>query len=373
MVLLILAAAALACWITVLLAPWYAWLCRERLEAEPAMSPSAPDFTVLIPARDEAGVIGDALRAGAAAAPDARVIVIDDESGDATAEIARASGMSNLTVVAGTRPPAGWTGKLWALQQGLERVATPRVLLLDADIRIAPGMLPPLQRKANEGFALVSVCVEPCWDGIAARWLLPAFVYFFKLLYPFALANREGGPIAAAAGGVVLVDRGALIEAGGFAAWRAAIIDDCTLAAHVKRGGRRCFIGLTHGAASLRRARLGDIAHMVARSAFVQLRESLPLTLAASALLILAFWIPVLAIAFGTRPAARALGLVAFLALLACYLPTLLYYRRNPLAALLLPLAATFFLVATWYSAWRALAGTRSVWKGRHYQRESGP
>ncbi|MGH8112135.1 MAG: glycosyltransferase, partial [Rhodanobacteraceae bacterium] len=264
-------------------------------------------------------------------------------------------------------------GKLWALQQGLERVATPRVLLLDADIRIAPGMLPALQRKAKEGFALVSVCVEPCWDGIAARWLLPAFVYFFKLLYPFALANREGGPIAAAAGGVVLVDRGALIEAGGFAAWRAAIIDDCTLAAHVKRGGRRCFIGLTHGAASLRRARLGDIAHMVARSAFVQLRESLPLTLAASALLILAFWIPVLAIAFGTRPAARALGLVAFLALLACYLPTLLYYRRNPLAALLLPLAATFFLVATWYSAWRALAGTRSVWKGRHYQRESGP
>ncbi|MGH8112449.1 MAG: glycosyltransferase, partial [Rhodanobacteraceae bacterium] len=151
MVLLILAAAALACWITVLLAPWYAWLCRERLEAEPAMSPSAPDFTVLIPARDEAGVIGDALRAVAAAAPDARVIVIDDESGDATAEIARASGMSNLTVVAGTRPPAGWTGKLWALQQGLERVATPRVLLLDADIRIAPGMLPALQRKAKEG------------------------------------------------------------------------------------------------------------------------------------------------------------------------------------------------------------------------------
>jgi hypothetical protein len=128
---------------------------------------------------------------------------------------------------------------------------------------------------------------------------------------------------------------------------------------------------VTHGAVSLRRAGFGDIAHMVARTAFVQLRESVWLTLAASALLILAFWIPVLALAFGPGDRVRALGLLASLGLLAAYLPTLLYYRRNPLAAPLLPLAATFFLVATWYSAWRALAGTRSIWKGRRYPRGS--
>jgi hopene-associated glycosyltransferase HpnB len=369
MAILILAALALACWAGVLLAPWAAWLCREHLEADGEPSAPAADFTVLIPARNEAQVIGETLRVLATAAPAARIIVIDDQSTDATASIARASGLPHLTVVAGTAPPQGWTGKLWALQQGLERVGTPRVLLLDADIRLAPGMLASLQRKADEGYALVSLCAEPCWRGIAARWLLPAFVYFFKLLYPFALANDRDSRIAAAAGGVILVDREALLDAGGFGAWRDAIIDDCTLAARVKRKGHRCWIGLTHGAISQRRASFRDIAHMIARTAFVQLRESLLLTLAVSALLIVAFWIPVLALALGSTYAARAIGLLALLAMLACYLPTLMYYRRNPLAALLLPLAATFFLAATWYSAWRALTGTRSVWKGRRYQR----
>lgn len=369
MAMLILAATALACWIGVLLAPWGAWLCRERMEADAHSMVPRDDFTVLIPARNEAPVICETLRALSIAAPGAPVIVIDDQSGDDTAAIVRAGGLPNLTLVEGTAPPSGWTGKLWALQQGLERAATPRVLLLDADIRLAPGMLAPLQRKADEGCALVSLCAEPCWDGMAARWLLPAFVYFFKLLYPFALANRRGSRVAAAAGGVILVDRAALLDAGGFGAWRDAIIDDCTLAARMKRKGYRCWIGLTHGAASLRHAGLGDIARMVARTAFVQLHESLPLTLVVSALLVVVFWIPVFALAFGSGRAVQALGLLTVLAMLACYLSTLMYYRRNPLAALLLPLAATFFLLATWYSAWRAVAGTRSVWKGRRYQR----
>lgn len=367
---LILAALALACWAGVLLAPWAAWLCREHLEPDPDPPASPSDFTVLIPARNEAEVIGETLRALPIAAPATRVVVIDDQSTDATASIARASGLPHLTVIAGTTPPQGWTGKLWAMQQGLERATTSRVLLLDADIRLAPGMLASLQRKANEGYAMVSLCAEPCWDGLAARWLLPAFVFFFKLLYPFALANNRDSRVAAAAGGVILIDREALLDAGGFGAWRDAIIDDCALAAHVKHKGYRCWIGLTHGANSRRRARFADIAHMIARTAFVQLRESLPLTLAASVLLIVAFWIPVLALAFGPTRTAQAIGLIAVLAMLACYLPTLMYYRRSPLAALLLPLAATFFLAATWYSAWRASTGTRSVWKGRRYQRE---
>src|SRR5574337_1394060 len=313
MVMLILAALALACWISVLLAAWRAWLCSERLEAGLSPRASPVDFTVLIPARNEAAVIGETLRALAIAAPGVPVFVIDDQSGDTTASLARTSGLPNLTVITGTLPPPGWTGKVWALQQGIERVATPRVLLLDADIRLAPGMLAPLQRKADEGFALASLCAEPCWDGLAARWLLPVFVYFFKLLYPFALANRQGSRVAAAAGGVILVDRAALLDAGGFGAWRGALIDDCALAAHVKRKGYRCWFGLTHGATSLRRAGFHDIVHMVARTAFVQLHESVLLVLAASALLILAFWIPVLALACGPGHATRVLGLLAFL------------------------------------------------------------
>ena len=369
MAILILAALALACWASVLLVPWAAWLCREHLEADSNPPASPADFTVLIPARNEAQVIGETLRALSIAAPTARVVVIDDQSTDATASIARASGLPHLAVIAGTTPPQDWTGKLWALQQGLERVGTPWVLLLDAVIRLAPGLLASLQRKADEGYALVSLCAEPCWRGLAARWLLPAVVYFFKLLYPFALANDRNSRTAAAAGGVIIVDREALLDAGGFGAWRDAIIDDCTLATRVKRKGYRCWIGLTHGATSRRHAHFGDIAHMIARTAFVQLRESLLLTLLVSVLLIVAFWIPVVALAFGPARTVQAIGLVAVLAMLTCYLPTLMYYRRNPLAALLLPLAATFFLAATWYSAWRALTGTRSVWKGRRYQR----
>jgi len=367
----ILAAASLALWLAVLLVPWRAWRCTEKLEVDDADDAQPTGFTVLIPARDEAAVLGETLAALRACAPRAPVVVIDDESSDGTAAIARSSGLENLKLIRGTAPPMGWTGKLWALEQGLQHVTTPRVLLLDADIRLASGMPAALQRKADEGYALVSVCAEPSWEGAAARWLLPSFVYFFKLLYPFRLANRNDSRIAAAAGGVVLVDRRALVDAGGFRAWRGAIIDDCTLAAHLKRAGHRCWIGLTHGATSLRRSGAGAIAHMVARTAFVQLHESMLLLLAATALLVLAFWVPVFAVAAGPG-AVRWVGAGAWLLLIACYLPTLVYYRRNPLAAVLLPATASFFLVATWYSAWRALAGTRSVWKDRHYQRGTG-
>ncbi|HEX7324568.1 MAG TPA: glycosyltransferase [Rhodanobacteraceae bacterium] len=363
---LILAAISLALWACVLLAPWAAWLCREHLEPD-AAPPAHADFAVVVPARNEAAVIATTLRALRVAAPDAQVYVIDDQSTDGTPDAVRASGTDKVTVITGSAPPAGWTGKLWALQQGLERTTATRVLLLDADIRIAPGMLAAVQRQADLGYALASVYAEPCWGGLAARWLMPAFVYFFKLLYPFALANRAHTRTAAAAGGVILVDRAALTAAGGFAAWRGAIIDDCTLAARIKQSGGRCWIGLTHGATSLRREGGRGIAHMIARTAFVQLHESLPLTLAAVVLLLVAFWVPVFALAFGATDAVRSVGLLAYLALLACYLPTLIYYRRNPLTALLLPLTATVFLAATCYSAWRGLLGTRSVWKGRRY------
>ncbi|HKV97780.1 MAG TPA: glycosyltransferase [Gammaproteobacteria bacterium] len=366
---LILAALSLLLWILLWLAPWQPWRCRERLEPEPGAVPLHPDFSVLIPARNEADTIGRALAALRDTAPDAQVILIDDESSDATAELARAAGLRNLTLVPGSPPPAGWTGKLWALEQGLAEVRTARVLLLDADIELAPGMLAALQRKADEGYALVSVLAAPRFEGAAARWLLPAFVYFFKLLYPFALANRRGSRVAAAAGGVILINRQVLLDAGGFTAWRDAIIDDCTLAAHVKRAGQRCYLGLTHGARSLRQQDLAGIVGMIARSAYVQLHESPWLLLGTTAGMLLVFWVPPAGLAFAG--VTRWLGLAALLLMLFSYLPTLLYYRRNPLAAVGLPLTATVFLAATWYSALRAWLGTRSVWKQRRYPRRA--
>ncbi|MDN5864761.1 MAG: glycosyltransferase [Gammaproteobacteria bacterium] len=364
----ILAAVSLGLWLVLLLLPWQPWRCKERLEARAVDAAPNVDFTVLIPARNEAENIKETLSALSEAAPGASVIVLDDQSDDGTADVVRASPHPDVRVIAGSAPPGGWAGKLWALEQGFGHVATSRVLLLDADILLEPGMPEALLDKAAAGYALVSVLAEPCWRGPWARWLLPAFVYFFKLIYPFALANRPAGPVAAAAGGVVLADCAALRDIGAFSAWRDAIIDDCTLARHMKRSRHRCFIGLTRGARSLRGQGRRSIVSMVARSAYVQLRESPWILLGATALLLLAYAVPVAAVAFAGPT--RWLGIAAWIALATAYLPALLYYRRNPFAAILLPAAAMFYLGMTWYSALRHLSGTRSSWKGREYKKE---
>ncbi|MGH8128734.1 MAG: glycosyltransferase [Gammaproteobacteria bacterium] len=361
---IVVAAIALGLWLTLLLVPWQPWRCRERLEATDTPS-TRDDFTVLIPARNEADVIADTLNALALAAPQASVIVIDDESSDATASKVRDSVHPHVRLLVGSAPPPDWTGKLWALEQGLRETTTPRVLLLDADIALAPGMIAALERQADNGYELVSVLAAPCFDGMWAHWLLPAFVYFFKLIYPFALVNHARSRLAAAAGGVVLVEREALARAGAFGAWRDELIDDCTLAARLKTTGARCWLGLTHGAHSQRRQGLGSIIVMVARTAYVQLGESPLMLLAASALMLLAFIAPLAALA--APGPARWLGLAAWAALALSYLPTLLYYGLNPLQSVFLPVTAFAYLAMSWHSALRAWFGTRSIWKGRHY------
>lgn len=361
----ILAAIALVLWLALLLVPWRPWSCRERLEPDDDGTLAADEFTILIPARNEAAVIADTLDTLAQAAPHAPIIVIDDQSDDQTADIVHNRGHANIGLLAGTEPPAGWSGKLWALEQGLQYVQTRRVLLMDADIRMAPGLPAALLRKAKQGHALVSVLAEPCWQGFWARWLLPAYVYFFKLVYPFALANKPRGPIAAAAGGIALVDCRALHAVGGFDAWRDAIIDDCSMAQHFKRAGYGNFLGLSHGATSSRRQNLPAIIAMVARSAYVQLHESKWILAGTSVLMLLLYAVPVAALACAGP--ARWLGLGAWCALTVAYLPTLHYYARNRLAAPLLPVVALLYLGMTWFSALRHMAGTRSAWKGRRY------
>jgi len=358
------AAIALGLWLALWLVPWQPWRCREHLETMDAPS-ARDDFTVLVPARNEVDVIAQTLDGLATAAPNAAVIVIDDESDDGTAEAVRSSGHPHMRLIAGSPPPPGWTGKLWALEQGLREVATPRVLLLDADIALAPGMVSTLERQADAGYGLVSVLAVPRFAGFWARWLLPAFVYFFKLIYPFALANRSGSRLAAAAGGVVLVEREALLRAGAFAAWREAIIDDCTLASRLKANGVRCWLGLTHGARSQRRQGLASIISMVARSAYVQLGESPLMLFAATALMGFAYLLPWAALAWPGPT--RWLGVAAWAVLALSYVPTLLYYRLNPLQSVFLPVIALAYLAMSWHSALRAWFGTRSTWKGRRY------
>ena len=370
-----LAAAGGALWLCILALPWQPWRVRERLEAE--TPDAAADawlgaVTVLIPARDEAAVIGDTLAALGRQGRGLRVVLVDDRSGDDTAGAARRAAPEPLAleVCRGAPLAEGWTGKLWALEQGRTRIETPLTLLLDADITLRPGMIPALlRRKESSGAALVSVMAALQMTGRWERLLLPAFIFFFRLLYPFHLANGPGRLVAAAAGGCVLLETPALAGIGGFGAIRGALIDDCALARAFKDAGYRTWVGVSRGAASHRAyPTLGAVWRMVARTAYTQLRYSPALLLLCTLLMVLAFWAPLAGLA-GPLPAKIAAG-GGLAAMAGCYLPTVRYYRLAPGWALSLPLAGTLFLAMTWHSALRDWGGRRSEWKGRVYARD---
>lgn len=355
-------------WWGLLLAPWRPWSTRERIEPGPAQ-PDADlsDITVLIPARDEAPLIGRTLSALRAQGRGLKVVLIDDQSTDATADVAR--DFAGVQVVSGRPLPPGWAGKLWALEQGLGNVRTPLTLLLDADIELAPGLLPRLAaHKRRHRATLVSLMAWLSQRSFWDRLLLPAFVYYFKLLYPFALANaRRPRRLAAAAGGCVLVDTGALRGIGGFASLRGALIDDCQLAVRLKAAGYRTWVGLSRGAVSRRPyGSLSSIHRMVARSAFTQLRYSLALLLLVTGVFAIAYWLPAAALLTADG---RGTGGLALAGMMIGYLPILRYYRLHPGWSLLLPVTGTLFLAMTWSSALRYWRGVRSQWKGRSYVR----
>lgn len=352
-----------AVWLVVLLLPWQPWRCREVLEAESDVSVDLSDVTVLIPARDEAAVIGTTLAALAEQGRNLRVVVVDDASSDGTGDIAgNFSGLA-VTVLKSQSLPEGWSGKLWALEQGRRQTPTPLILLLDADIRLRPGLIAALLRKKRrQNAAFVSLMATLRMEKFWEKLLLPAFVYFFKLLYPFALANSPSRRFAAAAGGCILLETRILEEIGGFDAIRGALIDDCTLADAVKRAGHRTWMGLSRDVVSLRRQeRLMDVWNMVARTAFTQLRYSTGLLLLCTFLMIGLFGLPLLGL-FGDLDFALALA-----GMLLSFLPTLRFYGLPVFWAFLLPVTAGLYLAMTWSSALRFWRGERSRWKGRVY------
>jgi hopene-associated glycosyltransferase HpnB len=357
-----LAAPGLIIWAAIAFLPWRSWSTRESLDAVSGNSRAdLGRITVLIPARNEADVIRATLESVAAQGQGHGLIVIDDQSDDGTAA-------ADLSVIRGEPLPAGWTGKLWALEQGRRRAASPLLLLLDADIELRPGVMAALQDKLErEQLSLVSLMARLSMSGFWERLLVPAFVYFFKLLYPFRLSNSDFRHVAAAAGGCILVRSDALAEIGGFAALRGRLIDDCSLAAAIKRSGRRTWVGLTHSAISSRRYRgLRPIWDMVARTAYTQLHHS-PLLLAVCTLLMLAaFAMPVAALLV-PHAVAQSLAALSLLLMAASYVPLLRYYGMSPLWSAVLPAAGTLFLLMTWSSALRHWQGSGSLWKDRSY------
>ena len=371
-VLTAVALVSLLAWLWLALGQGRFWRTDQRLPSRRAPTYRAPwpSVAIVVPARDEAGVLPRTLPALLAQdyAGPITVIVVDDASSDGTGDIARAAGAD---VVDAGDPPPGWTGKLHALQRGVERAGDVEFLLLtDADIAHAPGSLTALV-EAADGRDLVSqmarLRVSTPWE----RLIVPAFVYFFAMLYPFRRVNRPGGRTAAAAGGCSLVRRTALERAGGLDAVRGAVIDDVAIAKIVKRGGGRIWLGLAEQVASIRPyPRLADLWQMVARSAYAQLRHSVVLLAGTVLGLGLVFLAPVAAViagAAGGDPLIAGLGAAAWLVMAATFTPMLRYYGQPAGLAFTLPFTATLYLAMTVDSARQHWLGRGASWKGRTY------
>ncbi|CAE6503579.1 Hopene-associated glycosyltransferase HpnB [Nitrosomonas nitrosa] len=363
-----LAFAGVLFWWVILLAPWRPWGTQEVLEPSNEKDVSLKEITILIPARNEGSLIEQTLNALSLQGKGHQIIVVDDQSEDDTALQARTCG---ATVISGTTPPPGWSGKLWALEQGLAKVSTPYTLLLDADITLAPGMIAALLKKAREEhLVLVSLMATPSFFRLSEQLLMPAFVFFFKLLYPFRLANKPGSRIAAAAGGCILVETQALRKIGAFASLRDALIDDCTLASRIKRAGMPTWIGLSHSARSHREYEdIKTIWNMVARTAYTQLHYSPLLLIVCTLLMSSMFWFaPILLLFALPGQTSIVICMLAWIAMIIVYIPVLHYYQLSPLWALALPVIGTLFLLMTWTSAIRFWRGERAQWKNRRYE-----
>jgi hopene-associated glycosyltransferase HpnB len=369
----VLAGLALLVWLVLILLHGQFWQSGPSLAAvRPA---TAPPVAIVVPARDEAGVIGATLRSLLTQDYSGRyrVILVDDGSTDGTGALARGEQDERLHVVDGTPPPSGWSGKLWAVAQGIDRAISDAgdvelLLLTDADIVHDPRHLSALVARAEQDdLDLVSEMVALACDSTAERALVPAFVYFFQLLYPFVWVNDPLRATAAAAGGTILIHRRALARIGGIAAVRGALIDDVALARAVKRGGR-IWLGHSELARSVRPyPDFASIWHLVARTAYVQLGWS-PLLLVATLLgMALTFLAAPVAALFG-HGAARWLGVLAWGGMAWSYLPTLRRFGRSPAWAVALPAVAGFYMAATIGSAVDYHRGRGVRWKQRDYQ-----
>ena len=357
---------SLCAWIYLFFAHGAFWRSRPQLAA--TTPDEFPDVDIIVPARDEAETIQAAIGSLLAQdyGGDFRVILVDDNSTDATALLAGSA--PKLRIIRLDSKPPGWSGKLWALHEGIAASRASIVLLTDADIVHQPAHLASLVAKLQGAkLDLVSEMVKLNCSSLAERMLVPAFVYFFQMLYPFAKVNDPHSAVAAAAGGTVLVRREALARIGGIESIKDALIDDVALAQAIKRGGA-IFLAHSELAASIRRyPKVSDLWHMISRTAFTQLRYSAALLILTMVALTIVWLVPPWEAVFGSGWRFGC-GVAACALAALSYIPTLIRYRRVWLWALALPLIAMFYMAATAASAVNYWRGKGASWKNRAYQ-----
>jgi hopene-associated glycosyltransferase HpnB len=348
------------------------WQVPNAVNEAKVLLMSSPRVAVVVPARNEADVVGQAVRSLLAQDYSGRVqiFLVDDHSSDETANVVRwaaSEKAEQLTISSAMSLPAGWTGKVWALSQGVQQAtqfAPDYFLFTDADIVHASDSITSLVARAQrDNLDLVSMMARLRCSSLAERALIPAFVFFFFMLYPPEWVSSPRHRTAAAAGGCILVRAEALARIGGIAAIRNELIDDCALAREIKRNGS-VWLGLTQNTHSIRGYEgFGAVGHMISRNAFYQLRHSGWLLMAIVLGMAVTFLGPPLLVCFGGW--AAVWGGAAWLTMSTAFWPTLRFYSRSPLWAPLLPVIAMFYAGATVHSAVRYWLGHGGEWKGR--------
>jgi hopene-associated glycosyltransferase HpnB len=372
----VLAAVPAAIWLYLFFGRGGFWRVRRHRALVGSDSPIPARIVAIVPARDEATVVWKAVRSLLEQRPQVplRVILIDDGSSDRTAEVAAQAGreacaVDRLTILKGKPLRREWTGKLWAISQGIEaarQFEPDYYLLTDADIQHDPASIGRLLAISQSGgFDLASYMVKLSVASLAEKFTIPAFVYFFFQLYPPRWIGSAHSRTAGAAGGCMLIRPEALERAGGIAAIRKALIDDCALAGAVKRTGGKIWLGLTEESHSIRSyGGFRGVGQMISRSAFHQLHHSALLLVFTIAGLTVTYLAPPLLL-LTRRPLPILLGAVSWSLMTLSYVPTVRFYGRKPLWALSLPLVAIFYAGCTVHSAFRFWAGAGGQWKGR--------
>ena len=376
---IILGSVSAAIWLYLALFRGGFWLADQRLSAEYSQLDFWPDVAIVIPARNEQAVIKRTLTSlqNQDYPGYLSIIVVDDNSEDRTVNEIKHSRNTKTELLQGRPLPEGWTGKLWALQQGIDEIfsrgRSPTFLLLsDADIIHPQKSVQQLVLHAEEsGLELVSLMVRL---NCRSKWeviLIPAFVFFFQKLYPFPWINNPSSRAAGAAGGCVLIRTATLLQAGGLDRIKNQVIDDCALAHLIKPHGP-IWIGLTQEVISHRPyTSLKEIWNMVIRTAFDQLHHSASLLALSIICMILTYAVPPTVFVFGVISSnflLIAIGSFASVIMMLCYIPTLRLYARSPIEALLLPVAALLYTLMTLDSAQRFWRHKNPTWKGRANQ-----
>jgi hopene-associated glycosyltransferase HpnB len=378
-ILAVLAFAALFVWVWLAVFRGGFWLCDQRLTVPVTLPTVWPAVVAVIPARDEVNSIAGSVRSlvDQDYPGGLTVVVVDDGSSDGTAEAAREAVVAGRVEILDSAPlAAGWTGKVWAMHQGVlcARQLAPEaryVLLTDADIAHGAESLRLLVARAEaETLDLVSLMVRLRCESFWEKWLIPAFVFFFQKLYPFGWVNRGRRGFAAAASGCMLVRRSALDRIGGMAAIRGCVIDDCDLAGEIAKEGK-IWLGLADSSRSIRGYDgLSGIWNMVARTAYVQLNHS-PLLLAGTVLgMVFLYLLPPVSLIAGIFQqdlAVMAFGAAGTALMTVLYVPILQYFGLRPWRTFLLPGLACLYSLMTISSAIRHHRGQGGAWKGRSY------